>query len=225
MKKIIIILLIFFSTYSYCQEGSINNREVNRENLILYGNISKNTSNDVDGTPFLYEIPQDAIVEGFNKTYQMRYNAVNDEIEFIDAGNKYILFKQKSFGTIRFIGTNDLFKLVDYKYKNSFKTGYLIEISKTQTITLYKKINITYHKVVHATTSFDREIPANYSRNDNTYFIQKNQGDIVELPLNKNKLSEMFPEKKDLINEIFKSKNIDLSKSVELQKFISIFKN
>lgn len=226
MKNFIVHLLVFCPIFLLCQqEGTENNREMSSQNIMLYSSIVKPSSNDIEGTPYLYDTFQKAKVQGFSQTYEMRYNAANDEVEFTHSGKTYTLFKQKPYEAINFIDTNDLLKLVDYKYKDISKTGYLYEVLNTSAIILYRKINIYYNKAIHATTSFDREIPANYSRSADTYFVQKKEGEIVELPLNKKKLIEMFPEKKNLIEEKFKSKNIDLSSPRDFQNFINVFQD
>lgn len=178
---------------------------------------------DIKGSPYYNEnLSKSKIGNSFERL--AKYNAVTDAVEYMQDGTLYTMDRKKEYNPVVFIDTNEKIVLQEYTFKDKKTEGYLFMIYQSDVISLYKKKSKKFIPESKAITAYDKDIPPKYVNVDDVYFIQKNQGGIVELPLNKNKLSEIFPEKKDLINENFKSKNIDLSKSVELQKLILILK-
>ncbi|MBC7555573.1 MAG: hypothetical protein H7195_01280, partial [Chryseobacterium sp.] len=64
--------------------------------------------------------------------------------------------------------------------------------------------------------SYSDSSPASFTLTKPVYFIQKGSGEIVELPSNKKKLIEMFPDKKEALNIYFKNNKGDYSNKNDL---------
>lgn len=221
MKKTITLLFILIFSLIYSQE---NSTDESRSKGVVYGSMSARPSLEIKGSPYYNEnFLRCKIGNSFDR--QAKYNAATDELEYMQDGAIYTMYRKKEYNPVDFIDTKEKLLLQEYILNSKKTEGYLFVIYQSDFTSLFYKKSKKFMPEIKATNLYEKDIPPKYVNIDDVFFIQKNQGDIVELPLNKKKLSEMFPEKKDLINENFKSKNLDLSKPLELQKFISIFKN
>lgn len=221
MKKTITLFSIFITIITFSQN---NSTDESISKGVVYGSMSARPSLETKGSPYYNEnFLRCKIGNSFDRL--AKYNAATDELEYMQDGAIYTMYRKKEYNPVDFLDTKEKIILQKYILNNKKTEGYLFVIYQSGFTSLYYKKTKKFMPEIKAANLYEKDLPPKYVNVDDVYFIQKNQGDIVELPLNKNKLSEMFPEKKDLINENFKSKNIDLSKSVELQKFISIFKN
>lgn len=83
-------------------------------------------------------------------------------------------------------------------------------------------MSMSYSPFKEAKNSYDADSPAKYKKFADVYFIKRGNSEIVEMPSNKNQLIEMFPEKKDAINQCFKANKVNLTDSKELKKIAEI---
>ncbi len=215
MKKILAVLGLFVA-FSIFGQGPVME--------LPYRNINLHTGTDktIEGTPFIYPEYQRGSVSGFPESYKMRYNAYLDEVNFKKDDADLALLKEKVYGTIHFNETNEILKLEQYTYKKSAVQGYLFVVADKENVTIYKKLSMSYSPFKEAKNSYDTDSPAKYKKLADVYFIKRGNSEIVEMASNKNQLIEMFPEKKDAINQYFKANKVNLSDSKELKKLAEI---
>ena len=218
MKKpfIISFILLSFTTIIAQQPSNLD-----KSYFTIEGNKLIDSKIVVDGTPYLHPF-MNAKVEGVQGTTKMRYNAYNDEVEYQTESGNLALLKLAKFSDIYFLEQGLHLKLVTYEYNKTPITGYLFELVNKPEIKIYKREHITFNAEKAARTSYNTATPASFSHDKPVYFIQKGAGAIVELPSNKRKLTELFPAKKDAINQLFKSNNIDFSNTSDLEKLADI---
>ncbi|WHF50483.1 hypothetical protein QGN23_08535 [Chryseobacterium gotjawalense] len=217
MKNLFTILGLVMAFNAFGQNIP-SSSELQYRSVYLYPNMDK----VVQGTPYIYPDYVLGRVEGFPESYKMRYNANIDEINFKKGDQDLALLKDKPYGTVNFKETNEIIKLEQYIYKNNTILGYLFVVADKDNLKIFKKSTISYSPFVAAKNSYDIDKPAAYKKLPDVYFIKKGNGEIVEMPSNKNKLIDMFPEKKEAVNQYFKNNKVNLSDGKDLKKLAEI---
>lgn len=183
----------------------------------------KNNGKDIEGSPYIFPI-MDAEVKGVDGTTKMRYNAYNDEVEYKTENGTLALIKQAKFNDIYFPAQNRHLKLLNYNYNGKQIEGYLYEEVANPNVKIYKREHIDFIDEKPARSSYDEGAPATYKLAKPVYFIQFGDAALIELPENKKKLAELFPNKKEDLKQYFKNNKVDFSKQSDLQKLAEILK-
>lgn len=215
-KNITAFVFALVSIFGYCQNHE-NDRITDVLNEYALNKQLKYEPSKTLGSPYLNKLFAPAVVSGVSKNAMMRYDAFSDEFEFVNSSKDTLVFnKVEPYNTITFTITNTKYKLVDYDKKGKTVTGYLIWLCEKNDFTLFKKQNVVYTDEKIATTSFDRNLPAKFDREkDSFYFKNKNQG-IIEFPTSKKGLLKLFPDKKDALEAFIKENNIDFKNEADL---------
>lgn len=185
-----------------------NDSNADQAYYAIQGNKLLDSKADVDGTPYLYPF-MDAKVKDVGGVTKMRYNANNDEVEYQTENGNLALLKQAKFGDIYFTEQNLHLKLVTYNYDMATVTGYLYELINKPALKIYKREHIDFSKAKAARNSYSDSSPASFTLSKPVYFIKNGTSEIVELPSNRKKLIEMFPDKKEAINMYFRNNKGD----------------
>jgi hypothetical protein len=228
MKKLQVIkILTLFLVYAAhaqvnLQSANIDAIMMNQGASKIFRN-SKGQSADIQGTPYLQKMFGLAKVENVTQKYYMRYNVYEDEFEFITPKNDtLILDKIKDFSRITFTGTNKKYVLVDYTNRGGkYTKGYLIDLYTNGSYNLFLKENISFHSGKIAKTSLEKDMPARYSKSDNTYYFKNKDNGIIEFPETKKQLTKLFPDKKDAIESFIRENKIEFDVESDRIKIIN----
>lgn len=209
MKQILLSATLLFSALLYSQTevpNHIQNMSLNSETVFIKAAYKAPLS--TVGTPYIYEGYQSATIGGRKFSYGVRYNAYADSIEFLQNGQNLTMAKDESYNPIVFTNNSDVLLFKNYTLNNKKISGYLFESATVGDYKIFAKISKKYIKPSYAATSYDKDVNPSYQELPDIYFIQKNNGEIVELPNSKKKLIEMFPDKKTEIDKRFLSNKI-----------------
>lgn len=211
MKRILF-LSAFVSTLVYCQQGNanVNNSPVTRETLIARAGYVNPL--ETKGSPYLYAEYKKARIANNQKLVDMRYNAYKDEVDIINNGKNMTIYKKPEYSPIHIIDSDETIYLLDFPYKGKTISGYLFEVKKYDSFTVLMKISKSYEEGKYAQDSFDRDKQNSYSDLPDVFYIQKNTGEITEMPGTKKNLIKMFPDKKNKIEQMVKENKIDTRK-------------
>ena len=211
MKRILF-LSAFVSTLVYCQQGNanVNNSPVTRETLIARAGYVNPL--EAKGSPYLYAEYKKARIANNQKLVDMRYNAYKDEVDIINNGKNMTIYKKPEYSPIHIIDSDETIYLLDFPYKGKTISGYLFEVKKYDSFTVLMKISKSYEEGKYAQDSFDRDKQNSYSDLPDVFYIQKNTGEITEMPGTKKNLIKMFPDKKNKIEQMVKENKIDTRK-------------
>ena len=211
MKRILF-LSAFVSTFVYCQQGNanVNNSPVTRETLIARAGYVNPL--ETKGSPYLYAEYKKARIANNQKLVDMRYNAYKDEVDIINNGKNMTIYKNPEYSPIHIIDSDETIYLLDFPYKGKTISGYLFEVKKYDSFTVLMKISKSYEEGKYAQDSFDRDKQNSYSDLPDVFYIQKNTGEITEMPGTKKNLIKMFPDKKNKIEQLVKENKIDTRK-------------
>ena len=211
MKRILF-LSAFVSTLVYCQQGNanVNNSPVTRESLLARAGYVNPL--ETKGSPYLYAEYKKARIANNQKLVDMRYNAYKDEVDIINNGKNMTIYKNPEYSPIHIIDSDETIYLLDFPYKGKTISGYLFEVKKYDSFTVLMKISKSYEEGKYAQDSFDRDKQNSYSDLPDVFYIQKNTGEITEMPGTKKNLIKMFPDKKNKIEQMVKENKIDTRK-------------
>jgi hypothetical protein len=224
MKKLLFLMFLFLSFISICAQVSIHDNSIIVENTYIQVQGEKLRENEkyIQGSPYLNPLFMNAKIAGVSGATKMRYNANNDEVEYQTQNGNLAILKEPKFGDIYFMEQDLHLKLVTYNYNKATITGYLFELIDKPNLKIYKREHINYYEAKAANNSYDNATPATFKLSEPTYFIQRNGGEITELPSNKKKLIALFPDKKEAIIQYFKNNKGDFSKKNDLEKLADI---
>lgn len=220
MNKIILFLVATSSLQFAAQTPSMDNLELNRSNIALIGSAKK-PSMDIEGSIFVYPDFITGRVKGSSVLHKIRYNAFDDELQIIKDGTYYNLKKTYNF-PIEFVDTNEMIIYLTYHLDNARYDGYLFEVANNGHFAIYRKTKIVFIPEKVGRTSFEMSTPPEYKRLPDVYFFQEDNGEINALPQLKKELVNLFPEKKELINQNFKGRKIDFSNISEISKLLIV---
>lgn len=220
MKKNILFLFSVFFLNLSSQIPSISNLELNRSNISLIASTVL-PSKDIEGSIYMNPNFETGRAVGSSVLHKIRYNALIDELEISKDGKNYKLNKTFDF-PIEFVDSNEVISFLKYNQDNMKVEGYLFEVGKSEHFTIYKKVKTLFRAEKVAQTPFDTAYPPEYKRIADLYFIQKDKGEINELPEFKNGIIKIFGDKKEEINRNFNGRKIDLSSKQEIVKLLKI---
>ncbi|WP_177761145.1 hypothetical protein [Flavobacterium sp. I3-2] len=222
MKKITFILstltlLSFSDSFAQVSAQGVSGRGT----LTFYRSNSDNKPS-VIGSEYIIEEYKSAKVNQGNQSFQIRFNAHNNVMEYKKDDENLILIKKDN----TFIEFSDgrSYELISYTDKKG-KTfdSYLYLIKNAGKISIYKYEKINYVEARPAVNTYDTGSPAEYKRASDSFYIKV--GDKVsELPTKQKDYIKMFPGKESEIKEYFKSNKINFKDNADLTK-LAMFLN
>jgi len=209
------------SVSAYCQNND-ETRMIDAYELLSMGKVSRKVPPRTQGSPYLTKAFVPAKVGNIPKVAPMRYDAYNDEFEFIDAKNDtLVLNKTEAFSNITFTYSNIKYQLVDYTNKKGVATnGYLVNLHESKGYTLYKRQTVTFTKEQVAERPFEPSSPAKFEQGKDVFYFKNNDKGIVLFPSSKKNLLKLYPEKKAEIEAFVKQNDIDFDKETDMVKII-----
>jgi hypothetical protein len=220
MNKILFTkILLFITAVSFSQSLQ---KEVQHPDIA--GRLFRNPKNNAEkplGMPYSQKMFGSALVEKLKLKAYMRYNVVNDEFEFITPKNDtLILDKIEDFSSITFPELHLNYLLTPYVNRGKLVYGYLLDYYKKGDFGLFMKQNIIYVDAKPAKTTLEVNMPAKYSKTNNSYFL-KNKETIAEFPHGKKALVKLFPDKKQIIEDFVKQNKIDFDAESDMIRIIN----
>lgn len=172
------------------------------------------TSNSFSPTPLYYK--DDVVGNVF-----YRYNALNQEVE---------IMKTKVEGeTIRGLAKDKELNIRPNGKKMSFKTfitssdrtvnGYLTELVNGDTYDLYKRIHVKFSEAKAPKNTFEKAVPAKFTKYIEFYVQKEGVNRIDELPAKKNKLLNLIDaDQREAAKQFIKENDIDLKNEADMTK-------
>lgn len=226
MKKLFaltaITALFSLSAQSQAFQNSEEGRLLDDFDFASRGKVTRKVPAKTQGSPYTNKFFLPAKVGEIKNNALMRYDAYNDEFEFIDAKkDTLVLNKADKFSNITFVNGNLRYELVDYTNRKGVLTnGYLIKLHEIKGYTLYKKQTVTYSKEQVAERPFEPSSPAKFEQDKDVFYFKNNDKGIVMFPSSKKNLLKLYPEKKTEIEAFVKQNDIDFDKEADMAKVI-----
>lgn len=225
MKKFLFLFVtILACTIGYSQQNiAFADGEYGRyNNFITVDN--DNLNYDVEGTKYINEEYLPAKLSSYpDLTFNIKYNAFNDEMEVQSKNNKsYALNKLAKSVSVRFLHNNVTYSIFDYVNNDGVvETGYFQNISSGDKVLLLKKESIMFIKEKPSKTGYDEHRPPQYRRLKDKLFVKINNQNAIELPKSKKSILKLFPDKKSQISSFIKENKIKTSNESDLVKLVN----
>ncbi len=215
------VIALLFSFFAQAQ-GYDRGSSFNYSGVTAPGRIYRHQPAETEGSPYVLKVFMPAKVGDLSGNAFMRYNAFNDEFEFIDAKNDtLVLNKVEAFKDITFVGTNVKYELANYTNKNGeASSGYLVRLHEKNDYVLYKKQKVNHYEAKAAKSSYDAGSPAKFEAVDDLFFYKTKEREIGEFPSNRKGVLKLYPDKKEKLEAFFKQQNIDFKNESDLIKLI-----
>lgn len=225
-KKQFAIIVALLSVAAYSQNNqTYQNNELQRNIDVLdeyaLNKQLKYEPSKTQGSPYLNKAFAPAMVSGVSNNTMMRYDAFNDEFEFVNATkDTLVLNKVEPYTNIIFTITNTKYQLLEYNFKGKLTNGYLIWLYDKNSMKLYKKQAVNYYREKPAKSGFDKSQPAYFEKAGDTFYFKDGDKTISEFPSNKKGLIKLYPGKKEAIEAFLKQNDIDFEKQSDIIKII-----
>jgi len=200
--KIVILISVFLNTAAFGQSSILYNLNNNRLTSNAINKIGKTdlNNNDYEGSPFLNKDFQPSTISGEGGVHLLRYNIYSDEI-VLKRDNDYFLLPKKELKSV-VIGSTVIRMINDTYYVQLSK-----EINSTA---LLKKEQVKYTPGRISDNSYSSNTTAKFSVSKVDYYLFKTDTQQLSIFSHDN-LLKLFPDKKDLINDVFKKNKLKKS--------------
>lgn len=192
------VLSVVFLMISTCLIGQItanNNARLSDLEFFVWKNNPK--YDGAEGSQYLFEYFIPAKINAIKKTYAIRFDAVDNAIEFKDQeGQTKVLSPQKDYTIMLSDGSNRLFKTKNYRNddKNSGKS-FFEELYGGEKFQIYRKERIKFQPLKPARSGYEPEVPAKFIRLNDAFYVHYSNlpSDLlIEIPRKKKRLKTFF---------------------------------
>jgi len=212
MKTIFVCILIIIGSGSYAQ--LVGDRiSVGGGSIEVMGGDEGNVR--TVGSPYINETYSPAVVEGYDKPIELRYNAYTDEMEFDVDGTLYALAKNKYPKVVLGWKKQTPYIYTTYQDGTDTVSGFLRIVNEKDKYPLYVKETVSFSPSRKAASGYEADKPEVYKREKDRYFTMiENQ--IVEVPLHKKNILKRFPEFQKEIQDFLKNEKIKLNSEEDM---------
>lgn len=178
----------------------------------------------IDGSPYVDSSFEKIKIEGFDGSLPLlRYNAYEDEMEFMDVEGKLNYVVKAGEMRILFVKKNKLYALLNYEFEGKRSNGYLVEIAeKNEGVGLYKRERIEIVEYNNSTTNTYLKTKDPYFERQKDIYILRFGSDFVRVPKNMKEFKALLESKgidKSDIDKVFKEK-YNINKESDLLNLI-----
>jgi uncharacterized protein with FMN-binding domain len=181
---------------------------------------SRNASSRItaDGSPYIDDNFSGVRISKYkNKVYNARYNAFNGELEVKIENDRIIALDFNDNVEVTFTLTDKKYRAVDYVKENSTsKKGFLVVLSESQNLTLFKEERIKFFEKVEAASSYQQDKAAKFQREDDLYYIKASDNMIKFLPKRKKDFLRVFPKQSKKLKSYLKENKLNPKNEDEL---------
>ena len=220
MKNILSIITMFISLFAFSQMGNDN---VSYSNGFFFTRANRPTNIEytMDGNPYINgkEFRKVAI-DGYSKNVQnLRYNAYEDEMEFMQDGKNYFANKEEGI-IIKMPEINKTYKAVKYLYNDKSYFNYLVALSLGSKFNLYKKESIELLKGEKSPNAYGKDANDYFTRAKDLYLIG-NKKVLDKFPKTTKEAIALFSPVKNDVAEFIKNQKINVNKEEDMIKLVN----
>jgi len=207
MRAIFICILVIISSKSYAQ--FVGDRiNIGGGAIEVIGGDEGNVK--TVGSPYINETYFPAVVEGYDESIELRYNAYTDEMEFEVDETLYALSKNEYPRVVLGWKKKTPYIYTTYQDGANLVSGFLRIVNEKDKYPLYVKETVSFSPSKKATSGYDSDKPEVYKREKDRFFT-KIENQIVEVPLHKKNILKLFPEFQKEIQDFLKSEKVKLN--------------
>ena len=216
-----LIFTITFSLVAILCNAQVNTLDTKRGSMDIMLTDESNLSIGIEGSPYIDDKFMPAKVNGKDRIYQMRYNAIKDQMELkTETGGTSILNNSKELYVVKFLG--EAGKTYESVPLSISKVGYLVLVWKGEEGTgIYIKEKIKYTPAQPAQNSYQNSKPAKYSRDkDQIMYKPAGQKEMIAIK-GKQDIIDLFPDKD--VKGFIKKQKLNVKNPEDIAKICSEF--
>ncbi len=216
--------LILLASMSGFSQNQPTLESMNKMRNWNFGLPADDPNSNVSGSQYFTEkfsLAKISVID--NQDFEVRYNAVKDEMEFKMDG-KILWLKKEDSLTVSFLLEKKIYEFLSYEYKSNPESGYLVRKSNNKKVNVYAKEKITYVPFKDAINSYEQPVAAHYKKEKEIYLIGV-AGKIFEFPKKRKDLVSLFPDKKADIENFLKTNKIDFDNANDLIRIANFANN
>ncbi|WP_460220004.1 hypothetical protein [Psychroserpens sp. MEBiC05023] len=215
------IVLLLASAVSFAQD-LVQTQTLTTGNMSFTFDRSDKT---IQGTPYIIdEFTPARVSADQNKIFNLRYNAVSDQMEVQSDKNTIQAINRNIEGvTITFLKDNKTYQSLNYINEDGIaERGYFIHVNSPDSkINLLLKESKKFIERQPAKSSYQDTKPARFKKVDDVYYIIIKNNTAQILPEKKKDILKLFPENSSKIAAFMKSEKIKPSKKEDLIKLVN----
>nr|WP_321234345.1 hypothetical protein [uncultured Psychroserpens sp.] len=216
-------LFLFAITFSFSQD-LIQTQTLVESNFGLIYSFDR-SDKTIQGTPYIIDDFTPARVSADqNKIFNLRYNAVSDQMEVQSDKNTIQAINRNIEGvTITFLKDNKTYQSLNYINEDGIaERGYFIHVNSPDSkVNLLLKESKKFIERQPAKSSYQETKPARFKKVDDVYYIILKNKTAQILPEKKKDILKLFPENSDKVASFIKSNKIKVSKREHLIKLVN----
>lgn len=171
---------------------------------------------ELKGSEYLNENFNPVKFSDSDKTYQVRYNAHQDEMEIIKNGESYNLPKKFDY-TITFLNKPETnYKVYSYKVNKQEKKGFFLLINPNKDFSLLVKEEIRLYDEVKGERGISNYKPPTLKRVKDKYFIGFKDNTAIEIPRKKKDFYLLFKKHSEALEMFVKGNKLNIKNKEDL---------
>lgn len=168
------------------------------------------------GSPYFDDKYHPAQISG-GSVMAVRYNAYSDQLEYM-ADNQLRSVMPELNMVVKPSDGSYSYKFTEYVGEKGKTMGYLVLLEDNPKVKLYAQQRVSLQKETQPSNGYATYRPANYKKMPVKYYIGKNDGAIVELPVKKKKLVALFPSNEADIAAFLNSNKLNEENEMDMVK-------
>lgn len=221
--KLVYYLLFFVSASTFAQlnKGAF-------DDYIYFVNQNRPTYEGIEGTPFLTENFIPARINEFDRVVYIRFNVFANSIEFKKPDGEVAILSLENEYTFKLLdGFNTEYAVHDYvSEKESVERTFFKKIKEEERFTLFMKENVKYTQKKIATSGFEQNQPARFTKAKGTFFIGQPKGDfntLLAVPSRKKEMGAFFKDMAKPVMQFARNEGLKLDNEEDLVRMFQFY--
>jgi hypothetical protein len=217
LKKILFYLtsgcfLVFNTSFSQNINDYIYTIQINNDNE--YKNLV--------GTSYINPEFLPAIIPESTKTYLMRFNAFQDEMEIAIDGSNMFIIKRLNF-PVTFTNEKKVYQVFEFDKSGENTSGFFVVLYQEKGIYLLLKETIKFTPEEPAKSGYDKYKPPTLTRVKDQYYIGYKNNTALELPVQKKDFFNLFGSKATAVESYAKENKLGNKSTEDLVKIFKYY--
>ena len=224
-------MLLYFAFYSVVGQTGVRAVKNGATTELFFNKpIGSTTYDEVIGNPYLYEHFVQAEINGLKKTYFVRFNLDNNNIEFKDKdGVTMILNKSFDYSIHLLDGSNKEFETHSYvDDKGTTVKTFFEKAHVNKKYGLYIKAHVVYTPVKIAKNSFEQNKPGKFTKVKGSFYykdLTKENTTLIEIPKREKLFLKQFGEQSNKLKMFTKKEKLKVDNKTDLVRILNYYFN
>lgn len=177
-------------------------------------------SKNVKGSPYIQNDFVLSNIQGYQGTYLVRYNGVNEEME-LKAGNAIKIVPSEYVNEITLVKSKESYNSI--LVGENKKIFALVIWSNQKDDFLFARHKVSFKEGKKAENSLTQDLLPTYTRQKDIYYLKFAKGKIIELSSRKKKFYAAFKGKENDVKDFVKKQKLKIDNPDDLKKIAAFY--